>query len=187
MSPERSGREVSQQGNVLGLPLSSLRTGGNPVLCKCSLKFVVGGGCWITYAMRVQPGSWPRCRNVLRVIWSVLRLHKECNPYSSFLPQRFGSSSVSFFCSHYCCFGDGVSWTMRCSCVLLSSWQTDKNFLRSATGRRELVIFKSVSQQKVTTCNDIKVCVRRGGQKDRRTLTVPLACQTPEGPSPEVR
>lgn len=35
-------------------------------------------------------------------------------------------------------------------------------------------------------CNDIKVYAHRGGQKDR-TLLVPLACQTPEGPSPEVR
>lgn len=33
MPLEGSGREVSQWGNVLGLPLSSLRTGGNLVFC----------------------------------------------------------------------------------------------------------------------------------------------------------
>lgn len=179
-----SGKEVSQWGNVLGLPLSSLRTGGNPVLCSVPENLPLGADAGL---LMLQPGSWLRCRNVLRVIWSVLRLHKECNSYSCVLPQRFGSSQVSF-CSRYCCFGDGVSWTMRCSCVLLSSWQTDKNFLRSATGRRELVIFNSpFFEQKVTTCNDIKAYVHRGGQKDRRTLPVPLAWQTPEGPSPEVR
>lgn len=110
----------------------------------CSQKSATGGRCWITYSMRVQPGSWPGCRNMLRVVWSVLRLHKERHPYFCFPPQHFGSSWVSFSRSHYCCFGDDVSWTMRCSCVLLSSWQTDKNFLRSTTGRRELVIFNNL-------------------------------------------
>lgn len=32
MPPEMSGREVSQWGNLLGLPVSPLTTGGNPVL-----------------------------------------------------------------------------------------------------------------------------------------------------------
>lgn len=32
MLPEMSGREMNQWGNLLGLTLFSLRTGGNPVL-----------------------------------------------------------------------------------------------------------------------------------------------------------
>lgn len=94
-------------------------------LSQCSQKFAIGGRCWITYGMRVQSGSWPCCSNVLRVIWSVLRFRTERNPYFCFLPQCFGSLLVSFFCSHYCCFGGGVSWTMRSSSVfiILADWQ----------------------------------------------------------------
>lgn len=152
MPPEMSGREVSQWGNLLGLPVSPLTTGGNPVLCSVPKNLLLGAdaGLLMVWECNLVLGRVAGTRWESYGLYSGFIMNVIHTPV--FLPQCVGSSWVSCFCSHYCSFGDGVSWTMRCSCVLLSSWQTDKGFLRSATGRRESVIFNSPFLNKRWQC-----------------------------------
>lgn len=142
MLPEMSGREMNQWGNLLGLTHSSLRTGENPVLHSVpnNLPLEADAGLLMLWECSLVLG------HVAVTCWGSHGL------YSDFIQNVIHTSVFYLSALAACELAASAAITAALVVVrvepwdphvFLSSWQDDKTFLRSATGRRESVIFNS--------------------------------------------
>lgn len=136
------GKEMNQWGNLLGLTLSSSRSGENPVLHSVPKNLPLGAdaGLLMLWECSLVLG------HVAVTCWGSYGL------YSGFI-QNVIHTSVSYLSALAACeLAASAAFTAALVVVVwaepwdphvfLSSWQAE-SFLRSETGRRESVIFSS--------------------------------------------